>query len=273
MPPGTRPNPYVGDGQQWFDQGTSSYHSLNVSFTKRTSHGLTFKANYSYAKVMDLNSAILSPSAGNEPSNLFSPYNRSLNRGVASYSLNHQFNANFSYALPFGSGQRFGGGAHGVVNQLIGGWQWNGIVNLLGGFPFTPLSGSNTSGAGDTTNSDTPDWNPDFKGPVILGSPDQWYDPRAFKLPRQGTFGNVSRGALRGPYLRNVDTSLFKNIRISERWKLQFRTEIFNLLNHPNYACPSEIVFTGTNFSSSAGQITNTATFSRQIQFALKLLF
>jgi hypothetical protein len=272
-PPATRPNPNVGSGVQWFDQGTSSYHSLNASLTKRTSYGLSFKANYSYAKVMDLNSAILAPSAGNEPPDLFSPYNRFLNRGPASYSLNHQFNANFSYALPFGSGQRFGGGAHGVVNQLIGGWQWNGIFNLLGGFPFTPLAGSNTSGTGDSNQSDTPDWNPDFKGKVITGSPDQWFDPHAFKLPLQGTFGNVSRGALRGPYLRNVDTSLFKNIRISERWKLQFRTEVFNLFNHPNYAYPTEIVFTGRDFSSSAGQINSTATPSRQIQFALKLLF
>jgi carboxypeptidase family protein len=273
MAPGYRPNRYVANSQAWWDQGTSSYHSLNASVTKRVSHGLSFKANYSWAKVMDLNSAILAPSAGNEPPSLFSPYNRFLNRGVASYSLNHQFNANFSYALPFGNGQRFGGSAHGVVNQLIGGWQWNGIFNLLGGFPLTPLSGSNTSGTGDPNQSDTPNWNPDFKGPVILGTVDHWFDPNAFKLPLQGTFGNVSRGSLRGPYLRNVDTSLFKNIRISERWKLQFRTEIFNLFNHPNYAYPTEIVFSGTNISSSAGSLNNTATPSRQIQFALKLLF
>jgi hypothetical protein len=216
---------------------------------------------------MDLNSAILAPSAGNEPPSLFSPYNLSMNRGPASYSLNHQFNANFSYQLPFGSG------ASGVVKQLIGGWQWNGIVNLLGGFPFTPLAGSNTSGTGDPNQSDVPNWNPDFKGPVILGTTDHWFDPNAFRLPTQGTFGNVSRGSLRGPYLRNVDTSLFKNIRISERWKLQFRTEVFNLFNHPNFAYPTEIVFSGNSISSSAGSLNNMATPSRQIQFALKLLF
>jgi hypothetical protein len=272
-PPATRPNPYVGNGVQWFNQGTSSYHSLNISLLKRASHGLTLKANYTYAKVMDLNSAILAPSAGNEPPDVFSPYNLFLNRGVASYSLNHQFTANFSYQLPFGSGQRFATGATGVVNQLIGGWQWNGIVQAQGGFPFTPLAGSNTSGTGDTNQSDTPDWNPDFKGPVILKTPDQWFDPRAFKLPLQGTFGNVSRGSLRGPGLRNVDISLFKNMRISERWRVQFRAEAFNIFNHPNFTYPNEIVFTGATYSSSAGQITSTATPSRQIQFALKLLF
>jgi hypothetical protein len=273
LPPGPRPNPYVGSGTSWFEEGTSSYHSLNVSLLKRTSHGLSFKANYTYSKVMDLNSAILAPSAGNEPPNLFSPYLRFLNKGVASYSLQHQFNANFTYQLPLGRGQRFAGGAHGVANQLIGGWQWNGIFQAQGGFPYTPLSGSNTSGTGDASVSDTPDWNPDFKGPVTLGTPDQWFDPRAFKLPLQGTFGNVSRGSLRGPGLFTVDTSLFKKFRVNERVNLQFRAEIFNLFNHANFGYPNEVVFTGANYSSSGGQLTYTATPSRQIQFALKLLF
>ena len=132
---------------------------------------------------MDLNSAILAPSAGNEPPDVFSPYNLKLNKGVASYSLHQQFNTNFSYQLPFGSGQRYGSVAQGVVNQLIGGWQWNGIIQAQGGFPFTPLAGSNTSGTGDSNQSDTPDWNPDFKGRVIVGTPDLWFDPRAFRLP------------------------------------------------------------------------------------------
>jgi hypothetical protein len=83
----------------------------------------------------------------------------------------------------------------------------------------------------------------------------------------------VSRGALRGPHLADFDTSLFKKFRISERWNLQFRAEAFNIFNHSNFAVPNEVVFTGTSFSSSAGQVTYTSTSSRQIQFALKLLF
>src|SRR5437773_7082185 len=121
---------------------------------------------------MDMNSAILAPSAGNEPSNLASPYyRRQLNRGVGSYSLAHQFNGYTSYQLPFGNGQRFGSGATGVVDKLIGGWLWNGSVRISSGFPFTPLAGSNISGTGDTSNSDMPSWNPDFKGKVIVGKP------------------------------------------------------------------------------------------------------
>jgi len=277
MEPGPRPNRFVSNSIAWFDVGTASYHALNVSLQKRATRGLSFKANYTYSKVLDLNSAVLAPGGENEPPDVFSPYNLALNKGVASYNLNHQFNANFSYELPFGSGQRFASGSRGVVNQVIGGWQWNGIFTAQGGFPFTPLIGFNNSGTGDTNPTDVPDRNPNFSGPVILGKPDQWFDPRAFKMPLAGTFGNVSRGSFRGPGLLDVDTSFFKRFRISERWNLQFRAEVFNILNHSNFAYPNGIVFQGDSSSFtnslSAGAITATAITSRQIQFALKLLF
>ena len=272
-----RPNPYVSNNQAWFGEGTAGYHALNVSLVKRATHGLAFKANYSYSKVMDLNSAILAPSGENEPQDLFSPYNRFLNRGPAAYSLNHQFNANFSYQLPFGSGQHFGGGASGLMNQLIGGWQWNGIITAQGGFPITPQIGFNNSGTGDQNVADVPDWNPNFKGKVISGTVDQWFDSKAFKMPIAGTFGNVSRGSLRGPGLVDVDTSLFKKIRVNERWNVQLRVEAFNILNHPNFAYPNQVVFQGNSasysYSPSAGTITASATSTRQLQLALKLLF
>src|SRR2546428_813927 len=273
-PPDYRPNRYVSSGTQWFDQGTSSYHAMDVSLTKRISHGVAFKANYTYGKAMDLNSAVLAPSAGNEPSNIPSPYDRKrLNRGVASFSVLHQLSGFTSYQLPFGNGQRFASGATGVMDKLIGGWQWNTGFRAASGFPFTPLAGSNTTGTGDASNSDVPNWNPNFKGPVIVGRPDKWFDPKAFVLPLQGTFGNVARGSLRGPGLFNVDTSLFKNMTIREGLKLSFRTEVFNVLNRPNFAYPNEVLFQGTEYSSSGGQILTTATFSRQLQFALKLIF
>src|SRR6266581_9303114 len=113
----------VGNGPQWFNQGTANYHGLDVSLTKR-GRGSAFKVNYTWGKAIDLNSAYFSPSAGNEPGLLPSPfYRRELNRGVASNSLAHQFNGYYSYVLPFGNGQRFGSGAAGVVDKLIGGWQ------------------------------------------------------------------------------------------------------------------------------------------------------
>lgn len=271
-----RPNPYVSNNTAWFNEGTSSYHALNISLLQRVSHGLAFKANYSYAKVMDLNSAITISNGANEPADVFSPYNLFLNRGPAAFSVHHQFNANFSYQLPFGNGQRLARGASGLMNQLISGWQWNGIVTVQGGFPLTPLIGFNNSGTGDTNVTDVPNWNPNFHGPVILGTVNHWFDPRAFTLPIAGTFGNVSRGSLRGPGLVNFDTSVFKKFRISERLNLQLRAEAFNLFNHPNFFNPNQVVFSGNSssygFSDAAGQITGVAA-SREIQLALRLSF
>src|SRR5438445_484285 len=183
MAPGRRPNPYVNYAASWGGAGTANYNALNVSLVKRATHGLAFKANYSYSKVLDLNSAILAVSGENEPASLFSPYNRFLNRGVAAYSLAHQFNANFSYQLPF---------------------------------------------------------------------------------------GNAGRSELRGPGLVDIDTSLFKKIKISERWNLQLRAEVFNVLNHSNFSLANPIVFDGnpanSTYSSSAGQIYQSSTSARQLQ-------
>jgi hypothetical protein len=201
------------------------------------------------------------------------PFDRKLSKGVAAFSLQHQFNANFAYELPFGKGHRWGGGSSGLLDRLIGGWQWNGIVTAQSGFPLTPQVGANTSGTGDTDNPDVPNWNPAFSGPVILGRPDQWFDRRALLIPTSGTFGNVARGSIIGPGLTTFDTSLFKKVSINERWSLQFRAEAFNIFNHSNFSEPNAVVFTLSNYSQSAGLITGTATYSRQIQFALKLMF
>src|SRR5881628_2357481 len=272
-----RPNPYVSYSQSWFGWGTASYHAVNMSVLKRAVRRLTFKANYAFAKVLDLNSAILAPSGENEPPNLFSPFNRHMNKGVAAYSVEHQFNTNFSYQLPFGNGQRCGGGATGWVNHLIGGWQWNGIVSAQSGFPFTPLIGFNNTGSGDGATVDIPNLNPNFKGKVISGSVDHWFDPGAFTVPAPGTFGNAGRSSLRGPGLFNVDTSLFKKIPIREGLNLQFRAEVFNAFNRANFAYPNGIIWQGNSsnysVSDSAGEITATSTASRQIQLALRLVF
>ena len=155
----------------------------------------------------------------------------------------------------------------------MNGWQLNGIATLLSGFPLTPLIGTNISGDGDTRNPDRPSWNPNFSGPVILGNPNQWFNPQAFILPAPGTYGNVGRGVLTGPGLADVDLSLFKNIALSERQTLQFRAEAFNTLNRSNYGVPNTTVFSSGAVSASAGLITATATPAREIQLALKLLF
>jgi len=247
---------------------------LTVSFVKPfATHGLTFKTNYTFSKVLDLLSTPDSASGQNEAGVVLSRYLLALNKGPAAFDIEHLFNASFSYELPFGHGQHWGSGASGWVDKMIGGWQWNGILTAESGFPFTLQAGQNRSGDGDGGTPDVPSRNPAFSGPVILGSPNGWFNPNAFVLPTPGTFGNVGRDAFNGPTLTELDTSLFKKISITERWNLQFRAEVFNILNHANFGAPNKTVFSGTSISSSAGVITTTATSSRQIQFALKLIF
>jgi hypothetical protein len=278
IPVGTRPNPYVGSTQTWMYLGTAGAHGGSVSLTKRSTRGLTFRTNYTFSKVVDLDSAILSPSATNDPATILNPYNLKLNRGLASYNPLHQYSSSFSYALPLGNGRAIGSAAGGWVQKLIGDWQWNAIFGARSGFPITPTVGSNQSGNGDTRIPDVPNWNPDFKRKVILGADGfkktgRYFDPNAFLLPLAGTFGNVSRGALHGPGSYNVDTSLFKRVALKEAVSLQFRAEFFNILNHANFDTPNPIVFAGTGPNASAGVITETANRERQIQFALKILF
>ncbi len=243
MPPGALPNPFLANTQTWFFNGNSSYHGLNVSLVKRASHGLTFKTNYTFSKVLDMMSAIASRVGANEPSSILNPYNLRLQKGLAAYDLQHQFNVSFSYELPFGRGQRWSGGASEFVDKVIGGWQWNGNLTAQSGFPFTPLVGANTSGTGATDNPDTPNRNPAFSGPVILGKVDRWFDPHAFLLPTAGTFGNIARGSLIAPGLTTLDTSLFKKFSVNEKWSLQFRAEVLNIMNYANFGERNGIVF------------------------------
>lgn len=272
------PNPFVNKLSEQLFEGTSSYNALHVSLVERSTRGLTFKSNYTFSKTLDYNSGGSSNASQNQTKSLLDVYNLRLSRGIAAFSLRHQFNGNFGYQLPFGNGRHWAGNARGWLDQVIGGWQWNGIVTAQSGFTLTPQVGSNISGSGDTDNPDVPNYNPAFTGPLILGvdgfkNSGKYYNPLAYTLPALGTFGNVQRGSLTGPGLVDFDTSLFKKFTINERWSLQFRTEAFNVLNHANFREPNAVIFQGSDYSSSAGVITSTATTSRQIQFALRLLF
>src|SRR5256712_4619332 len=127
------PNPFQNKSNSQMFEGTMSYNSFNVSVIKRASRGLTFKTNYTFAKAMDYNSGGSSNASTNQPKAILNPYNLALSRGIAGFSLRHAFNANFGYQLPFGQGQRFGGGASGWLNQIIRGSQRDRIFNTASG--------------------------------------------------------------------------------------------------------------------------------------------
>jgi len=261
-PGATRPNPKLGAGFFWYTEGNSSYNALQLDVSHRFTNGLQFRANYTWSKDLDMNSGLTGAQANNQAQMILDRNDLHLDWGPSAYNIPNQATLSGTYDLPFAK-----------RNRLIGGWQFNTIVTLLSGFPFTPQIGSNRSGDGDTRNPDRPSINPSFIGPVVLGSPNQWFNPAAFILPTAGTYGDLGRGVYSGPGLADVDASFFKNTAIGERMNLQFRAEFFNLLNRANFGSPNATVFSGTAISPSAGLITTTATTSRQIQFGLKLLF
>jgi len=262
IPVGTRPNPYLGAGFFWYSEGNSSYNALQTDLTRRLSHGLELRANYTWSKNLDMNSGPTGAQAQNQAQMILNRNDLPLDWGLSALNVTSQASISARYALPFKKGGRW-----------LSGWQVNGIATLLTGFPFTPLIGSNRSGDGDTRNPDRPSLNPAFSGPILLDNPNQWFNPNAFILPPAGTYGNLGRGTFIGPGLADLDTSLFKTTAVTEKMSLQFRAEFFNVLNHANFNTPNTTVFSSGAISASAGLITATSTTSRQIQLGLKLIF
>ncbi len=273
IPLGTRPNPALSAGFFWLTEGNSSYNALEVDVTHRLSRDLEFRGNYTRSKNLDINSALTIAQGNNQPQMVLDRTDLSRDWGPSALNAANQASLSASYELPFGHSHRWLNDVSRAESKIVSGWQVNGIGTFLSGFPFTPLIGSNRSGDGDIRNPDRPSISPSFTGPIVTGNPNQWFNPAAFILPTPGTYGNLGRGTLSGPGLADVDFSVFKNTGLTERTDLQFRAEFFNILNRSNYGPPNTTVFSSGAVSPSAGLITTTATFPRQIQLGLKLIF
>jgi hypothetical protein len=269
-----RANNSIANTRDTLSNANSSYNALQVSLTRRFSHGLQFRGNYTFSKSLDIHSSSFLANEGIAgATTVMIPQNPKVDWGPSNFNPAHQASGNFSYDLPVGRGKFLGNNVSSVVDKFIGGWSWHGIITLQTGFPFTPLVGSNQSNNGDSRNPDRVSLNPNFTGPMILGTPTRWFNPAAFLLPPAGTYGNAGRDILTGPGLAEIDTSLFKTTAISERIKLQFRAEFFNLFNHANFGMPVVSTFSSGAVSPTAGAITYTTTSQREIQFGLKLLW
>ncbi len=278
-----KPNPTIANTWTWFSEGASSYNALQVDLKRRFSKGLSLRGVYTWSKTLDDGDSMNATAAANAPGLVSNPFNVRSDWGLATYDVRNAGVVSATYDLPFGRGRQYRNASHGVAGQLIGGWTLNSIVNVLSGFPFTPQLSYNPSNDGDTRNPVRPFLNPAFTGPVVLGNPNQWFNSNAFIAPpnNSGFFGNLGRDTFIGPGLATWDFSVLKDTSIREKFKLQFRAEIFNLLNRANFNTPSLIAdvllpapdATVPVQSPAAGTITSTSTSSRQIQFGLKLLW
>jgi hypothetical protein len=282
IPAGTpKANPSLANTWTWFSAGTSSYNALQIDVTRRFSHGLSFRGVYTFSKTLDDGDSMNQTTAGNAPGLVSNPYNLRADKGLATFNVTNLGVINALYTLPFGQGERYAGDLEGWKGVLISGWSLSSIVTLQSGFPLTPQLSYNPSNNGDTRNPVRPFVNPNFTGPIVLGNPNQWFNPAAFIAPpsASGFYGNAGRDVVGGPGLATWDFSVLKNTAIRERMQLQFRAEIFNILNRANFNTPNLIVFTPptatnpTGLSGTAGAITSTSTTARQVQFGLKLLW
>jgi hypothetical protein len=278
VPTTVRANPALANTWSWFSEGVSSYNSLQVDLNRRFSGGLIVRGVYTYSKALDDGDSLNATTSGGGPALASNPFNLHSDWGLASYDVRNVGVINATYALPFGHGQKFLSDFSGFRNGAVSGWTVTSIVTAQDGFPFSPQLSYNPSNNGDTRNPVRPFANPAFTGPIILGTPAKWFNPSAFLAPTNtaangGFYGNVGRDTLIGPGLATWDFSVLKDTRIREQMTVQFRAEIFNILNRANFNQPNEVVFTPSGVSPTAGIITSTSTTARQVQFGLKLLW
>ena len=266
--PNLRPNPFFDDINLIESRANSNYNSLQVTAQQRLDSGLSLLAAYTWSKSIDDASNFFT-SAG-DPNFPQDSLNTRAERGRSNWDVRHRFTIGYTYDLPFGRGGRWLSD-EGWVTSVLSGWQTMGIVTLQTGRPFTvalhpDIDNSNTGrstlgfGANDRPNV--------LRNPAVSDrSPDRWFDQTAFAFPPFGSFGNAGRNIIDGPGFQNVNASLLKNTKLTERLNLQLRAEFFNLFNHPNFNLPDN--FLG---SPTFGQILS-AQSPRHIQFGVKLLF
>jgi hypothetical protein len=250
-----RPNQNFLEVVQDVSGGNSIYNALQVSMEKRFSQGFTVSANYTYAKSIDQVS-YLTDLCG---VNVINPYHVGAYRAVSDYNVPQRFVLNYLWQLPSPKA--------GVMKALLGGWETAAIWNWQSGFPLNITSNDDrslTAVGNDLADEIGPR---SYTSGPLSARINQWFNTSAFTSAKLGTFGNAGRNILRGPGTFNIDFSAHKLFTIRERWRLQYRAEFFNFLNHTQLNNPD----TGVP-DSTFGRITS-ARSPRVIQMALKMIF
>ncbi|HVR27574.1 MAG TPA: TonB-dependent receptor [Candidatus Polarisedimenticolia bacterium] len=262
------PFPYIGPTAYDRSQGKSTYNALQVSLNGRQQHGLTYLISYTWSKSLDLG---CSGFYGVEGCSIQNPYNLQADKGPSATDLPQIFSAAWVYALPFGKGGKFSSGSP-IVNALIGGWNLNGVLSFNSGTPFDVGTSQDIAHTGNYNYGNGYGYErANLVGNPYPGNktPNEWINTAAFAYPAPNTFGDLGRDSLRSDWNKNLDLSIFRQFPITERFRIEFRFETFNLTNTPVWAIPV------TNLDSTLlfGRVTHTANVPRQLQFGLKLYF
>ncbi|HKF56360.1 MAG TPA: TonB-dependent receptor [Blastocatellia bacterium] len=281
LDPVTRKRPLAGFGQFGLksNDGNNEFNALQANIERRFSNGLLFQLNYMWSH------GITDASIGSGESVAFQNQScRSCDRSDTNIDVRHVMTMDAVYQLPFGHGRRFFNES-GPASWLLGGWSLAGIASARTGLPLN-ITVSRKS-------SDLPDGNTSSQRPnLVPGVPiypanqtiNNWLNPAAFALPAPGTWGNLGRFIARGPGNYEIDSSLTRNFKFSERFGLNLRAAAFNLFNHPMYSNPSGALgsFTGSSPKPQAsfGKITSilndgaTGTGApRRVEFMLRFEF
>lgn len=262
--------PQYNQVQYGSNAGSSSYNSLQVTASHRTRSALAI-VNYTFSKSID-NASV----DGNGFTAPVDNYNFVNNRGRSDADRPHSLNFSYSYALPFGKGQRYMSSANGFVNRFIGDWTIGGLGVVQSGTVFSVTSARRTLGSTLNTYAN-------YSGDRTLGTVVkdgrgvQFFTPEqvaGFTFPGAGEIGNSGRNSFRGPGFFNMDVSIVKPIPITERVKMQFRAEMYNMWNHANFTTPGTSILTPSTFGRlSATANTSSGTGARVMQMALRIDF
>jgi hypothetical protein len=257
-----RAYPVLGATSLMANIASSDYEGLQAKIEKRFAKGLTFRANYSFSKTMDVGGSGFASSASPQD-----PNNMRLDRGLSSLDRANIFSLDWVYQLPFGRKMQFGNGMNRLEDMIAGGWEVTGIMSAISGSPFTANLDSDIANIGARSISQRPNviGNPYDGAHSLTGL---WVNPAAFTIPAQYTFGDLGRNTLIGPGFYQFDFGGFKNFMFTERIGMQFRAEIFNITNRVNYGNPNSDLS-----SSSFGRITGLSGAPLEAQFGLKIAF
>lgn len=258
-----RPLPELGSTFQVSSIYNSSYNGLQATLTQRLSKGMSFQAAYTWSKTLD---DTTSPTAfflipGQNAGRAQDNRNLAAERGLSAFDLRNRFVLSYIYELPFFRNST------GASSYLLDGWRLTGILSLQSGHPFTIMD-TRDPNVDQVQENDRADLLRDPNLPSGQRTPERWFDTTAFRRLVPPNQGSAGRNILFSDGITNFDLGVSKDFKFSEDRRLEFRWEVFNLFNHPNFGVPVN------DFNSQFfGRVLNTSTTERIMQFGLKFLF